>query len=241
MLKYLDSDMKTHTCRAKLALERLSAAGREMRAAVAARMRRVCMCMDALAGAGHSRAPANTAGVGATVIREARVYPGAASLEEVVCRCPREELKRHHPQRPRVERWGGLDAVQFLLPRAGDLGGSVGEGEVEGGDLADARDAAKVDDGPAVLPRQPHDVGRLEVAVDVPGVMHVGQALGEVRQNLHACGRWVLGRFQSCMDWLLGSCGHCMEQTRWVSAPPASSYDKLWQPRRATAAITGYR
>ena len=48
-----------------------------------------------------------------------------------------------------------------------DLWRRVEQSEAEGRRRPDARRAAKVDDGPAVLPRQPHHVGGLEVAVYV--------------------------------------------------------------------------
>ena len=61
-------------------------------------------------------------------------------------------------------------------PRRRDLGGCIGKRETQRSGHANPHNASKVDDGPAILPRQPHDVGGLEVAVDVPRRMHVGHA-----------------------------------------------------------------
>ena len=45
--------------------------------------------------------------------------------------------------------------------------------------------AAKVDERPPVLPRQPHDVGELEVAVDKAGRVQVHEPLRHMLENLH--------------------------------------------------------
>ena len=99
-----------------------------------------------------------------------------------------EELKRHDAERPRVEGRLRDHAALVAGERLDDLRRGVPQAVADGRLLPSARDAAKVDDRPPVLPRQPHHVAGLEVPVHVPRSVHARELLSDVGEHLHGGG-----------------------------------------------------
>jgi hypothetical protein len=71
------------------------------------------------------------------------------------------------------------------LPGLNSFGGGVVEGEGEAGKLADGCYRPKVDERPAVVTMQQHDVAGLDVPVAVPAAVQILQPHCYMRQYLH--------------------------------------------------------
>jgi hypothetical protein len=85
-----------------------------------------------------------------------------------------------------VATWTKGRARRTGLPGLDSFRGGVVEGEGEAGQLADGRDRAEVDESPAVLAVQQHDVAGLDVTVAVPAAVQVLQPHRHMRQHLHS-------------------------------------------------------
>ena len=97
----------------------------------------------------------------------------------------REQLHGHDAEGPGVHRGAHPHRVLASSDSTDNLGGGVRGAVPDWCVRTNSGSTAKVDERPPVLPRQPHDVGELEVAVDKAGRVQVHEPLRHVLENLH--------------------------------------------------------
>ena len=99
---------------------------------------------------------------------------------------PTQKLNGHDAERPCVGGGRDVGGGGALQPRVHHLRRGERQRERERRGAADAGGAAKIDERPPLLPRQPHDVSGLEVAVHIPHRVQVRDPLRHVRERLQS-------------------------------------------------------
>ena len=110
------------------------------------------------------------------------LFPRSALAKDML---PAEELQSNDSQRPHILCLHHYHRTSMCPDCPYNFRRRIGEAESHWGNLPDAGGAAKVDERPAALRGQPHDVAGLDVAMDVSCCMQVLQPLNDVDYHLH--------------------------------------------------------
>ena len=95
-----------------------------------------------------------------------------------------EQFEGSNPKRPHVLRRFRANLPVAAVHRVHHLRRRVAQAEAHVGGAAGAGDAPKVDDRPAVLARQPQEIGGFQVAVHIPCPVQMHQPLADVCEDL---------------------------------------------------------
>ena len=134
----------------------------------------------------HERETRGGMNVGKRLIRKVSFCAPHPWLHAVKDRFPDQQLHGQYTQRPRIKRFCRQHSRLLCTVRLKEFGCGIVETESGASVATSARSSSKVDERAAVGVGQPHDVARLDVAVNVAPAVQVCQAVCDVGQHLYA-------------------------------------------------------